>query len=149
MRANGPGGSCPLRRRQRTGGEDDLIGRQSADATVEVDLESGDRRTLDEESTGVGGGDDREILVAEAGLEVGPPGVQSLPVADIELDPADSLDAARIVVGVEGDPGLHGRGEHVLLQPVASEVGAHIHRTGRAAGVGDLPVKVLDRLKHR
>src|SRR5690625_4682558 len=59
-----------LRRRQRTGGEDDLIGRQSADATVEVDLESGDRRTLDEESTGVGGGEDREILVAEAGLEV-------------------------------------------------------------------------------
>lgn len=97
----------------------------------------------------MGGGDDREILVAEAGLEVGPPGVQPFPVADIELDPADSLDAARIVVGVEGDPGLHGRGEHVLLQPVASEVGAHIHRTGRAAGVGDLPVKVLDRLKHR
>src|SRR5699024_360849 len=93
VRANGPGGSCPLRRRQRTGGEDDLIGRQSADATVEVDLESGDRRALDEESTGVGGGEDREILVAEAGLEVGPPGVQSLPVADIELDPADSLDA--------------------------------------------------------
>src|SRR5690625_5507632 len=49
-----------LRRRQRTGGEDDLIGRQSADATVEVDLESGGRRTLDEESTGAGGGGGRE-----------------------------------------------------------------------------------------
>src|SRR5699024_12514514 len=88
-----------LRRRQRTGGEDDLIGRQRADATVEVDLESGDRRTLDEESTGVGGGEDRETLVAEAGLEGGPPGVQSLPVADLALDPAATGAAAPLGAG--------------------------------------------------
>ena len=104
-----------LGRGQGTGGEDDFVCGYCADAAAEIDLEAGDRGPVEEEPTGVRRGEDREVLLAEAGLEVGAPGVEPFAVADVELDLSDAFDAAGIVVVIGGYAGLRGGREHVLL----------------------------------
>lgn len=93
-------------------------------------------------------GEDREIPIAEAGLEIGAPGVQSFAVADVELDPGDAFDAAGVVVRVVVQAGLLPSGDHVLLDGVAGVVDAHVHGSVGAAGFRDVAVIVFDGLEH-
>ncbi len=139
-----------LGRLDRPAADDDFVlCRDRLHDAVADDLDADATRALEEQALRPGTHQHRETLRADDRSQERGRGALAHAVPDRQLGEPDAVELGAVVIVVEGDAGLLGRGDRGRDDRVRLVVGHHVHRAAGSVVLGSATVEVLRALEER